>query len=109
MARTKKAKLRRLSREDRVAVIKTIWGDRQLRQMYDRLFPDPADRMWHLRETMNMSQKALAEECGLSSGAISRIECGYGLPKGTTLQKLGEGVGISANFILGLSDKEDIE
>ncbi len=85
-----------------------IRGNRELHQMYEALFPETSDRMWAIRESMEMSQKELAAECGLSSSAISRMECGYGLPKGTTLIKIAEGIGVSADYLLNISNQRNI-
>ncbi len=83
-------------------------SNRKLRQMYEALFPETSDRMWAIRESLNMTQRQLAEECELSSSAISRMECGYGLPKGTTIIKLASGVGVSADYLLNISDQREI-
>lgn len=86
---------------------KTING-RKITAMYKALFPKTGDRMWALRSGMNMSQKEIGEACGLSASVFGRIEAGYGLPKGTSLVKIGEGIGVSADFLLNLSDKKEI-
>ncbi len=80
---------------------------RTLTQMYERLFPTCADRMWAVRHALEMTQGEFAELCGLSHGWTSRIECGYGLPKGTTLEKIVTATGLSADFILGVEGKVD--
>lgn len=80
---------------------------RVLRQMYERLFPDPSDRMWALRQTLQMTQAELGEHCGLSGSAIGNVERGYGLPKGTTLQKIVAATGLSSDFLLGVDGKVD--
>lgn len=95
---------RKLKGADRV-----LPNGRVLTQMYERLFPDPADRMYFLRKSLNMSQRQLAEECGVSAGVFSNVECGYGLPKGTTLIKIAKGMSISTDYILNLSDRQELE
>jgi len=78
---------------------------RVLTQMYERLFPTCADRMWAVRNALQMSQKEFAEKIGMTNGWVSRIECGYSLPKGTTLEKIVDALGLSADFILGTDGK----
>lgn len=84
----------------------TVKFNRKLTQAYERIFPDSADRLWLMRNTLGMTQRQMAEECRLSSGVISNVECGYGLPKGTSLQKIGSALGISADYLLNLSSKQ---
>lgn len=81
---------------------------RVLTQAYAQLFPDPADRMYWLRKGLGMSQRQIAEECEVSPGVFSNIECGYGLPKGTTLIKLAKGMAVSTDYMLNLSPKREI-
>ena len=40
-------------------------SDRVLRQKYEAAFPETSDRMWAIRSAMEMTQRELAEECGL--------------------------------------------
>lgn len=98
----RRRKLSERSRDEALAI------GRQLTQMYDRLFPSSADRFWAFRGSLDMTQQQLADDCGVSAGVISNLECGYGLPKGTTLIKLAKGAGISTDFILNLSSKREI-
>lgn len=48
-----------------------------------------------LREEHNMSLRALANRCGLSINAISRIERGENSPTVNSLQRLADGLGVS--------------
>ncbi len=77
-------------------------------QMYARIFPTTADRMWAFRTGLGMTQKSLADDCELSSSAIGNIERGYTLGLGKTLVKIAKGVGISSDYVLGLSSKKEI-
>ncbi len=80
---------------------------RKLTQMYEQLFPTCAERVWAIRNVLEMNQGEFGEHCGLTGGWVSRIECGYGLPKGSTLTKVVEATGLSADFILGTDAKVD--
>lgn len=97
-------KRRRLKPKDRV-----LENGRVLTQAYERLFPNPADRMFFLRKGLGLSQRALGEQCDCSSGVFSNIEKGYGLPRGVTLVKIAKGLQVSADYVLNLSTKKDIE
>jgi transcriptional regulator with XRE-family HTH domain len=48
-----------------------------------------------LRETNNLSLRDLAQKCGLSINAISRIERGQNSPTVSSLQRIADGLGIS--------------
>lgn len=78
---------------------------RKLTQMYEQLFPQTADRLWAVRNTLEMSQREFGEHCGLTASWVSGVECGYSLPKGSTLKKIVEATGLSADFLLGVDAK----
>jgi DNA-binding XRE family transcriptional regulator len=82
---------------------------RVLTQMYEQLFPDLSDRFFFLRKSLNVSQRQLGDDCELSPGTLSRIECGYTVPVGRTLIKIGKAMGWSSDYLLGLSKRKDIE
>jgi DNA-binding XRE family transcriptional regulator len=77
-------------------------------QTYARIFPNTADRVWAFRNGLGMTQKGMAEDCDLSASAIGNIERGYTLGLGRTLVKIAKGVGISSDYVLGLSSKKEI-
>jgi ribosome-binding protein aMBF1 (putative translation factor) len=81
---------------------------RKLRQMYERLFPDIAERTWMMRQAFGKSQKELAAEAGLSAGVFSNLECGYSIPTGRSLVKIGGRLGVSADYLLGLSERREL-
>lgn len=87
---------------------KMIEMGRRTAQMYERLFPSTADRMWAFRTRLGLTQKAMADECELSSSAIGNIERGYTLGLGRTLVKIAKGAGVSSDYVLGLSSKQEI-
>ncbi len=75
---------------------------------YRRLFPETGDRLWAFRETLGMTQAAMADECGLSAGCISRYECGYTQGFSKNLAKFAKAFGVSVDFLLNLSDSQRI-
>jgi transcriptional regulator with XRE-family HTH domain len=85
-----------------------IVNKRHLNLKFKRLFPDTGDRLWAYRQTKGMSQAQLGEDCGLAGGTISRFECGYTLGMGASIQKLARGLGISADYLLDISDSIEI-
>lgn len=81
---------------------------RHLNLKFKRLFPDTGDRLWAYRQTQGWTQKQLGEECGLTGSTISNLECGYSLGLGRTVQKLARGLSVSADYLLNLSDSQEI-
>lgn len=81
---------------------------RKTLQVYDALFPDTADRIWAYRQTLGLTQRDFAEECGLSASVIGSLERGYTLGLGKTLFALAKGTHISVDYVLGLSSKQEI-
>ncbi len=81
---------------------------RHLELKYKRVFPETGDRLWAYRETMGMTQAEIAEEVGVSSGCISRIECGYTMGYSKTIKQMCLALGMSADFLLNLSDSRAI-
>jgi transcriptional regulator with XRE-family HTH domain len=81
---------------------------RHLELKYKRLFPETGDRLWAFRETRGLTQKAMGEEVGVSAGCISRIECGYTMGYSKTIANMCRVLGLSADFLLNLSDDQRI-
>ncbi len=81
---------------------------RHLELKYKRLFPETGDRLWAFRENRGMTQREMGEEVGVSSGCISRIECGYTLGYSKTIAQMCRALGVSADFLLNLSDDQRI-
>ncbi len=85
-----------------------LTNPRHFHLRYKRVFPATGDRLWAYRNSLNMTQKDLGDECNLSGGCISRIECGYTLGMGRTLVKIAKGLGISIDYLCNLSDEEKL-
>ncbi len=70
---------------------------------------DVATRLRELRETRNMSMRALASKSGLSANALSMIERGKTSPSVSTLYKLSAALGVSISAFFDLqTDKQKI-
>jgi len=63
-----------------------------------------------LRQQHNLSQRALAEQAGISAASLSQLESGQSSPSVATLEKLADGLGLAvASFFLETGDQTDIE
>ena len=60
------------------------------------------------RVEREITQKALAEEVGISPPAINRFEKGIKTPSIDTLTKLAKTLGVSTDFLLGSGAEDDI-
>ena len=65
-------------------------------------------RIRDAREKANLSQKALAENVGISGAAINQFESGKKKPSSTVLARLAVELGVSTDFLLGASDDQSI-
>lgn len=81
---------------------------RRLRLVVDRLFQDVGDRLYALRESLDVTQASFAEDCDIGKSTVSAIECGHHVPQGRTLYKIARGLGVSADYLLNLSDRRDL-
>jgi len=69
-----------------------------------------SDKIKALRLQQSLSQRALAEQAGISAASLSQLEAGQSSPSVATLEKLADGLGISvAAFFLETGDQHDIE
>jgi len=69
-----------------------------------------SDKIKALRQQQGLSQRALAEQAGISAAALSQLESGQNSPSVATLEKLADGLGIAvAAFFLDTGNKKDIE
>jgi len=66
-------------------------------------------RLKTLRNTKGVTQDQLAEKIGVSKASVSRYELSAMYPTVEVLIKLCEYFHVSADYILGLSDKLDIQ
>jgi len=63
------------------------------------------DRLRSLREQHGWSQRELARECGIAESVIRRYESGVSEPSTTSLKLIAEKLNISADYLLGITDK----
>lgn len=66
-------------------------------------------RVKELRNTQGISQEFLAEESGLSTRTIQRIEKGETTPNGDTCRKLSDALKVSPNELMDWTVIEDID
>ena len=67
-------------------------------------------RIRALRETKELSLRALASAAGISPATLSQIESGQTSPSVATLEKLADGLGTSVSaFFLEKHEEEDVE
>lgn len=63
-----------------------------------------AERIRELRIENNLTQLELAQRANLERKAISRYESGLNVPGGKALSMLAQIFGVSADYLLGLTD-----
>ena len=59
------------------------------------------------RRALGLSQKALAAQCGFPYQIISRVEQGHQDVYAERLARIAQHLGVSGDYLLGLSDKEE--
>ncbi|RLI78370.1 hypothetical protein DRP07_11155 [Archaeoglobales archaeon] len=63
-----------------------------------------AERLKKIRESRNLSQRAIALGTGLSPAQISRYESGERTPTEEAIRRIAQFLGVSADYLLGLTD-----
>ncbi len=63
-----------------------------------------ADRLRILREENGLSQRELARRCGMAVSIVSKYENGESDPSSTYLKLMAEQLGVSTDYLLGVSD-----
>jgi transcriptional regulator with XRE-family HTH domain len=63
-----------------------------------------ADRIIQAREWLDLGQRECAEQAGLSATCLCLVEKGQRNPTAATVKALCEVLGVSADWLLGLSD-----
>lgn len=63
------------------------------------------DRLREARERLGWSQRELARRCGIGEVQINRYEKGQSDPSSSYLKLIAEVLGVSANYLLGLTDE----
>jgi len=72
--------------------------------------PIISQKIKSLRQQQGLSQRALAEQAGISAASLSQLESGQSSPSVATLEKLADGLGIAvAAFFLETGEQTDIE
>lgn len=63
-----------------------------------------SDTLRLLREEKNVTQKEVAEQCGLTATCICQLESGARNPTGSTIKSLSMYFHVSSDYLLGLED-----
>lgn len=63
------------------------------------------DRLKALREQHGWSQREFARLCGLADSQVNRYESGDNDPSATNLRAMAKMLGVSTDYLLGLSDE----
>ena len=67
---------------------------------------ETGNRVLLRRRALGLSQKALAKRCGFPYQIISRVEKGHQDVYAQRLGRIAEELGVSSDYLLGLSEKE---
>lgn len=68
--------------------------------------PDVGRKLRNLRQRRGLTQRALADACGLSANAIGLIERGESSPSVSTLHRLAQALGVSLPELFSAADPE---
>ena len=63
-----------------------------------------AERLKKVRESQGLSQRAIALATGITPAQISRYEAGLQSPTEDAIRKIAQFLGVSADYLLGLTD-----
>ena len=66
------------------------------------------ERIAKARMYMNLNQRELAKKANIAEPTLSRYENGYREPKAGTISQIAEALGISADYILGITDTIEV-
>lgn len=66
------------------------------------------ERIKKKRQELKLSQRELAEEIEVTPSAINQYEKGDKVPSSEKIIKLAKILGISSDYLLGVTDEEDI-
>ena len=67
-----------------------------------------AERITKARKELGLNQKELAKKANIAEPTLSRYENGYREPKAGTISQIAEALGISADYILGITDTIEV-
>jgi transcriptional regulator with XRE-family HTH domain len=62
------------------------------------------DRLRQARQERGWSQRELARQCGLGEAQVNKYEKGHNDPSATYLAIIAQALGVSADYLLGLTD-----
>ena len=65
------------------------------------------ERLWELRQSRGLSQPAVAKAAGVTTRTYQRYEAGEREPDVTTIIRMVQFYGVSADNLLGLSNEEN--
>lgn len=63
------------------------------------------DRLRNIREALNYTQEQLSEMLGVGVLQIYRYESGKNTPSGEIVAKIAQTLGVSTDYLLGLTDE----
>lgn len=63
-------------------------------------------RIFHLRKSLNLTQKELAKKAGITEATLSRYENNRRKPKAEVVKKIAEVLGCTTDYLLGQSDNK---
>jgi transcriptional regulator with XRE-family HTH domain len=61
---------------------------------------DTGRKIMNLRLDLNITQRELADACGVTAGALSKIETGANNPSAAVLRRLARALGTAADYLL---------
>ena len=64
-----------------------------------------AQRVKQARKLRKMTQQDLADRAEIALSSVERVESGAGMPRADSLVRIGDALGVSADFILGRMDR----
>jgi transcriptional regulator with XRE-family HTH domain len=62
------------------------------------------DRLRHARQELGWSQRELARRCGLGDAQVNKYENGHTDPSATYLGIIAIALGVSSDYLLGMTD-----
>lgn len=66
-----------------------------------------SERLRDCVDRKGITQRALAEQCGLTEVSVSRYIAGTRMPKGKTIAALAEILGTTPNYLLGVKEEDN--
>lgn len=82
----------------------TFYGNREYNRDMENVYEKISSRLKEIRKDSGMSQKQLGDKLSLSQDTVSLWENGKSLPNAEQIVSLCELFGVSADYLLALSD-----